>query len=246
MNKNYYLKQVLGHMRQAVEEFGMIQNGDRIAVGVSGGKDSMLLLYALHLFQKYRKLDYQLVAITVDLGYDGFDTQTLRSFIEPLGIPYFVEKTEIGSIIFDVRNEKNPCALCAMLRKGAFYKAAKREGCNKAAFGHHAEDLMETLLMSLVYESKINTFSPKTYLTRSDITLIRPFILLSEKHIIGAANRLELPISKNPCPVNGETKRAEMGELLRHLLQLNPNAKKNILAAIRNVDQYNLWDKINC
>ena len=128
MNKNYYLKQVLGHMRQAVEEFGMIQNGDRIAVGVSGGKDSMLLLYALHLFQKYRKLDYQLVAITVDLGYDGFDTQTLRSFIEPLGIPYFVEKTEIGSIIFDVRNEKNPCALCAMLRKGAFYKAAKREG----------------------------------------------------------------------------------------------------------------------
>ena len=233
-------------MRRAVEEFHLIQNGDKIAVGVSGGKDSMLLLYATYLFQKYMKLSYEIIAITVDLGYDGFDTERLRSFIEPLGIPYFVEKTEIGSIVFDVRNEKNPCALCAMLRKGAFYKAAKREGCNKAAFGHHAEDLMETLLMSLVYESKINTFSPKTYLTRSDITLIRPFILLGEKEIIGAANALDLPISKNPCPVNGDTKRAEMRDLLNHLVGLNPNAKKNIMAAICNTDTYNLWDKINC
>lgn len=246
MKKNYYIKQVLGHVRRAVEEYHMIQNGDKIAVGVSGGKDSMLLLYALHLFQKYMKIDYALVAVTVDLGYDGFDTETLRQFIEPLGIPYLVEKTEIGPIVFDVRNEKNPCALCAMLRKGAFYQAAKAQGCNKAAFGHHAEDLMETLLMSLIYESKINTFTPKTYLTRRDITLIRPFILLSEKEIIGAANSLNLPVSKNPCPIDGDTKRAEMRELLNHLMKLNPNAKKNIMAAIRNTDTYNLWDKINC
>ena len=238
------MKKVLGCMRRASEEFGMLADGDRIAVGVSGGKDSMLLLYALWLYRKYMKLSYSLVAITVDLGFPGFDTAPLASFAENLDIPYIAEPTEIGKIVFDIRRESNPCALCARLRKGAFYRAAVREGANKAAFGHHSEDLMETLLMSLLYEGRLNTFSPVTHLSRCGVTLIRPFIYLPGKDIVAAARRLSLPISKNPCPANGDTKRAEIKALLGELCQRNPHAKANIMAAIRNTENYNLWDRL--
>lgn len=239
------MKKVLGYLRRAVDEFDMIRPGDRIAVGVSGGKDSMLLTYALSLAKKYWRRDFDIVAITVDLGFSEYDPSPLRSFIEPLGISYHVVKTNIGDIVFSEENKESPCALCARLRKGAFYTKAKELSCNKAAFAHHMDDLIETLLMSLFYEGRINTFSPLTHLSRKDITLIRPFVYLPEKEIIGAVRRYNIPVLKNPCRADGATKRGEVKELIRSLAHENPLIKKNLLAAIRYKENYNLWDKIN-
>ncbi len=228
-------------MRRASERFSLIEDGDTIAVGISGGKDSMVLLYALHCYKMYLKQDYKLHALTVDMGFEGYDTDKLRSFIEGLGIEYTVIKTEIAEVVFDIRKEKNPCSLCAKMRKGAFYEKAVEMGCNKAAFGHHADDLVQTLVMSMMYESKLGTFHPRTYLSRQDITLIRPLIFMWEKDIVGACNKLELPISKNPCPANGNTKREEMKRLMHTLCELNPDAKKNILTAISATHNYHIW-----
>lgn len=237
------MKKILGSMRRAAERFHMIEDGDRIAVGVSGGKDSMLLMYVMWLYKQYMKIDYEIIGITVDLGFGNFDTEPLRRFIEGLGVRYLVEKTQIGEVVFDIRKEKNPCALCSKMRKGAFYEAAKREGMNKAAFAHHRDDLFETLLLGLFYEGKMNVFSPVTYMSRRDITLIRPFILAEECDISGAVKRLALPVVKNPCPADGVTKRTEMRELLDSMVKTNPRAKESLMAAISNVDHYNLWDK---
>lgn len=239
------MKKILGSMRRAAERFDMINDGDKIAVGVSGGKDSMLLLYAMWLYRKYMKVDYELMAITVDLGFGGFDTEPLRQFIEGLGIPYFVERTQIGEVVFDIRKEKNPCALCSKMRKGALYEAAKRQGANKAAFAHHRDDLFETLMLGLFYEGKMNVFSPVTYMSRTDITLIRPFIFVSEKDIISESKKLGVPVIKNPCPVDGVTKRTEMRELIEWVTKKNPHAKESLMAAISNTQNYNLWDKFD-
>lgn len=239
------MKRVLGYLRRAAEEFNMIKDGDRIAVGVSGGKDSMLLLYALWLYKKFMKIDYEIVALTVDLGFGNFDTSAITEFAGKYEIEHVVKKTDIAEIIFDVRKEKNPCSLCAKMRKGALYTTAKELGCNKAAFAHSADDIIETLLMSIFYEGRLNVFAPITYLDRQDITLIRPFIYLPEKEIISAVKRLEIPITKNPCPEDGITKRQEVKELIKTLTPENPHVKQNILSAIRNTDTYNLWDRIN-
>ena len=238
------MKKVLGCLRRACEEFHMIENGDQIAVGVSGGKDSILLLYALSLYRQYRKLDFKLCGVTVDLGFAGFETEPIRAFLKDLRIPYHVVKTDIAEVVFQIRKEPNPCSLCAKMRKGAFYDAAKALGCNKAAFAHNQEDLLETLLMSMIYEGKLNVFSPVTYLSRADMTLIRPFIYLPEKEIIGQVRALSLPVVKNPCPVDGVTKRKDARELLDHLRSYNPKVKESLLAAIRNTQNYHLWDKL--
>ncbi len=235
------MKQVLGCVRRASERFNLIEDGDSIAVGISGGKDSMLMIYALHYYKMYLKQDYKLHAITVDMGFEDYDTDILRRFIEDMGIEYTVVTTEIAEVVFDIRKEKNPCSLCAKMRKGAFYEKAKELGCNKAAFGHHADDLVETLVMSMMYESRLGTFHPRTYLSRQDITLIRPLIFMWEKDVVGAVNKLQLPISKNPCPASGNTKREEMKELMKTLTALNSDAKKNILTAISSTQNYNLW-----
>ena len=236
------MKRVLGHLRRADEEFHMLADGDKIAVGISGGKDSMLLLYALWLYRKYMKRSYDLIGITVDLGFASFDTKTPRRFIESLAIPYFVKQTDIAEIIFAIRKESNPCSLCAKMRKGAFYQQAKEQGCNKAAFAHSSDDLIETLLMSMLYEGRLSVFSPVTYLSRQDITLVRPFVYLPEKEVIGAAKRLSIPVVQNPCPEDGATKRQAVKELVRTLTAENPQVKKSLLSAIRNTDQYHLWD----
>ena len=238
------MKRVLGYLRRAAEEFDMIKDGDRIAVGVSGGKDSMLLLYALWLYKKFMKIDYELIGITVDLGFGSFDTSKMTEFAARYDIPHIVKKTDIAEIIFDVRKEKNPCSLCAKMRKGALYTTAKEAGCNKAAFAHSADDLIETLLLSIFYEGRLNVFSPITYLDRQDITLIRPFIYLPEKEIISAVKRLEIPVTKNPCPEDGITKRQDVKELIKTLTPANLHVKQNLLSAIRNTDTYNLWDRI--
>lgn len=242
--RNFHMKKVLGCLRRACEEFDMIKSGDKIAVGVSGGKDSILLLYALTLYRRYMKIDYELFGVTVDLGFEGFDTAPIRDFLQSIGVAYHVEKTDIAQVVFDIRKEPNPCSLCAKMRKGAFYEAAARLGCNKAAFAHNQEDLLETLLMSMIYEGKLGVFSPVTYMSRADITLIRPFIYLPEKEIVGQVRALKLPVVKNPCPVDGITKRKDARNLLEHLLTYNPKVKESMLAAIRNTGSYHLWDKL--
>jgi tRNA 2-thiocytidine biosynthesis protein TtcA len=238
------MKKVLGYLRRASDEFGMLKDGDKIAVGISGGKDSMLLLHALFLYKKYMKLNYDLVGITVDLGFAGFETDNIKLFCKEHDVPCHIKKTQIGEIVFDIRKEKNPCSLCSKMRKGAFYSEAKALHCNKAAFAHSADDLIETLLLSLLYEGRMSTFSPVTYLTRQDITLIRPFIYLYEKDIISEVKKLNIKLSKNPCPSDGFTKRQQIKELITLLLKENPHVKKNILHAVLGAS-HNLWDKLS-
>jgi tRNA 2-thiocytidine biosynthesis protein TtcA len=237
------MRKILGALRRADERFSMIAPGDRVAVGLSGGKDSMLLLYALHLYQNYAKKDYDLLAITVDLGFGNYATDVMQKYADTLGISLHILKTNISEIVFDIRKEKNPCSLCAKMRKGAFYEKAKELACTKAAFAHHGDDVIETLLMSLMYEGRMNTFSPKSYLSRRDITLIRPFVFLREKDIVSAVKRQDIPIAKNPCPIDFSTKREQAKEIVDYLNTLYSGAADNMLNAIKTADTYNLWDK---
>jgi len=218
------MRKILGALRRADERFSMIAPGDRVAVGLSGGKDSMLLLYALHLYQNYAKKDYDLLAITVDLGFGNYATDVMQKYADTLGISLHILKTNISEIVFDIRKEKNPCSLCAKMRKGAFYEKAKELACTKAAFAHHGDDVIETLLMSLMYEGRMNTFSPKSYLSRRDITLIRPFVFLREKDIVSAVKRQDIPIAKNPCPIDFSTKREQAKEIVDYLNTLYSGA----------------------
>ncbi|MEG2202545.1 MAG: tRNA 2-thiocytidine biosynthesis TtcA family protein [Christensenellaceae bacterium] len=237
------MRKVLGALRKADERFHLIQQGDKIAVGLSGGKDSMLLLRALKLYQLFSKKEYELIALSVDLGFGNFETDIMQGYAKSLDVPLDIIKTDISDIVFHIRKEKNPCSLCAKMRKGALYERAKALGCNKAAFAHHADDVIQTFLMSMMYEARINTFSPKTYLSRSDITLIRPFIFARERDIAGTVKRLQIPIAKNPCPIDFSTKREQAKNIVKYLCTLNPNAANNIFTAIYNTQTYNLWNK---
>lgn len=237
------MRKILGALRKADERFSMIAPRDRIAVGLSGGKDSMLLLYALYLYQRYTKKEYDLLAITVDLGFGNYATGAIQEYADGLGVPLHILRTNISEIVFDIRKEKNPCSLCAKMRKGAFYEKAKELACTKAAFAHHGDDVIETLLMSLMYEGRMNTFSPKSYLSRRDITLIRPFVFLRERDIISAVKRQGVPIAKNPCPIDFSTKREQTKEIVAYLNTLYPGTANNMLNAVKTTDTYNLWDK---
>lgn len=237
------MRKILGGVRRADEQFTMIRPGDKIAVGLSGGKDSMLLLYALTLYQKYAQKDYDLCAVTIDLGFGNYATEVMQRYADGLNIPLTIVKTNISEIVFDIRKEKNPCSLCAKMRKGAFYENAKSLGCNKAAFAHHGDDVIETLLMSLMYEGRMNTFSPKSHMSRRDITLLRPFVFLREHDIISAVERHKIPIAKNPCPIDFSTKREQAKDIVKYLNTLYAGTADNMLNAIKNTDSYNLWDK---
>lgn len=236
------LKKILGALRRADERFSLIAPGDNIAVGLSGGKDSMLLLYALHLYQLFSKKEYALQAICVDLGFGNYDTETIAVFADQLEVPFTVVPTKIGEIVFQVREEKNPCSLCAKMRKGALYRAARQLGCNKAAFGHHMDDCIETFLMNLLFAGKMATFAPKVHLTRQDITLLRPFIFLREWDIKGAVNKNGIPIAKNPCPQDALTKRQDLKDFIKHIDSIYPHASSRIATAIENTQTYDLWD----
>lgn len=237
------MRKILSVLRKADEKFSLIHTGDKIAVGLSGGKDSMLLLYALTLYSRYQKKFFDLCALTVDLGFGNYDIEKIKDFARSLKVEHDVVKTDIANVVFSVRKEKNPCALCAKMRKGAFYARAKEMGADKAAFAHHGDDVIQTLLMSLLYERRLNTFSPKSYLSRKQITLIRPFVLLREDEIKRAVRRNQIPIAKNPCPADRHTKRDEAAELIQNLCAIHPDADQKMLAAVSNTKEYNLWDK---
>ena len=236
------MKQVLGYLRRADEEFGMISPGEKLAIGVSGGKDSMALLHALHLYQYFSKKAYTVHAFTVDLGFGSFDTGVIADYCRSLDIPHTVVQTNIAQIVFDARQETNPCALCAKLRKGALFTEITRQDIYKCVFAHHREDCLESFLMSLLYEGRLRTFTPVTYLERTGVTLIRPLILLPEKEIKAAVRRHDIPVAKNPCPASGQTKRDETKRLLAQISANNPHARERMLTAIHNTANYSLWD----
>ena len=236
------MKKTLGCIRKADTDFRLIENGDRVAIGVSGGKDSLLLLHALSLYRRFSHKDFSLQAITVDNGLGKPDYSEISALCGSLGIPYCVKETQIGDIIFNYRREKNPCALCAKMRRAVLLNTCVDKGFNKLALGHHREDVIETLLMSLFYEGRFHTFHPKTAMSRTGITVIRPLIYLPESHVKHMAKVLSLPMIQSPCPANGETRRAEMKELLRKLRQLYPDANERFLHALRQ-DRYDLWQK---
>ncbi len=237
------MKEILGCIRKADQDFRMIQDGDHVAVGVSGGKDSMLLLYAMGLYRKFSKNKFTLQAITVTMGLQPFDLTPVHELCSKLEIPYTVRESEIGKIIFEDRKEKNPCSLCSKMRRGAIMELCQELGVNKLALGHHRDDAEETLLMSLFYEGRLHTFQPVTYLSRTGITQIRPLIYVSEKDIKHYVKQLGLPVIPSPCPADGYTKRQDMKELLDYICKRIPNARELMLSALRNDEQYALWNK---
>lgn len=228
------LQQLMSVTRKAVDDFGMIQDGDSIAVGVSGGKDSLTLLYALHGLSRFYPHPFTLKAITVDLGFEGVSMEPIQRLCDSLEIPYTAIPTEIYKIIFQDRRETNPCSLCSKMRKGALNQTAKELGCNKIAYAHHKDDVVETMLMSLIYEGRFHTFSPVTYWDRMDLTLIRPMIYLNEADVIGFQHKYELPVVQNKCPADGNTRREYIKNLLRTLNQENPGVKERMFTAILN------------
>ncbi|MDI9506187.1 MAG: tRNA 2-thiocytidine biosynthesis protein TtcA [Clostridiales bacterium] len=237
------MKETLGCLRRADQDFSMIRSGDRIAVGVSGGKDSLLLLYALALYRKFCKVPYTLHALTLTLGFEPFPLEGISALCRELDVPHHIRHTQIGQVVFEERKESNPCSLCAKMRRGALNDLCRELGCNKLALGHHRDDAIETLFLSMLYEGRIHTFHPVTYLSRTGITQIRPLCYLPEKHIVHMARVLSLPVVSSPCPVDSFTKRKEIKELLDQLCKQFPNARELLLSALRNQDQYGLWEK---
>ena len=235
IGENYMkLQQLLSYTRKAVDEYQMIEEGDRIAVGISGGKDSLTLLYALHGLKRFYPKHFELEAITVDLGFQGFDLSRIEALCRELEVPYTIVRTEIAQIIFDERKETNPCSLCAKMRKGALNQAIKERGCNKVAYAHHKDDIVETMLMSLIYEGRFHSFSPRTYLDRMDLTVIRPMMFVDEADVIGFRNKYQLPVEKSPCPADGYTKPQYVKELLAQLNRENPGVKERMFSAVLN------------
>ena len=228
------LQQLMSYARRAIDDYDMISDGDRIAVGISGGKDSLTLLYALHGLKRFYPHPFELEAITIDLGHPGFGVSKIHRLCKEMEIPYTVVKTDIAQIIFEERKESNPCSLCAKMRKGALNEAIKKTGCNKVAYAHHKDDIIETMILSLIYEGRFYSFSPKTYLDRMDLTVIRPLMYVNEADIKGFRNKYNLPVVKSPCPADGYTKREYAKNLLRQLNLENPGAKERMFSAIIN------------
>lgn len=226
------LQQLYSLTRQAMDRYHLIESGDHIAVGVSGGKDSLALLYALQGLSGFYPKKFQVSAITVDLGFEGFDPGPVEELCRKLEVPWHLVPTRIGDIVFKERNEASPCSLCARMRKGALNQKAKELGCSKVAYGHHKDDIIETMMLSLLYEGRFYAFPPYTWLDRSQLAVIRPLMLVPEADIIGFKNRYQLPVCKNPCPADGNTQRSYVHRLIRNLEQENPGVKTRLFHAV--------------
>lgn len=227
------LQKLLSYTRRAVDDYQMIAPGDKIAVGISGGKDSLALLYALNGLKRFYPNPFTIEAISVAV-FQEMDLTPIQAICDELEVPYTIVPTEIGNIVFKERREENPCSLCAKMRKGAFNEQAKALGCNKVAYAHHKDDIIETMLMSLIFEGRFHSFSPYTYLDRMDLTVIRPLLYIPEADIIGFKNQYHLPICKNPCPADGQTKREYAKDLVRQLNMEHPGAKERMFTAVLN------------
>ncbi len=225
-------RRLLSYTRRAVDDYGLVNEHDKIAVGISGGKDSLTLLYALKHLQRFYPKPFELTAVTVHLGFKDFQPEPLQKYCEELQVPYHIINTEIADIVFYHKKPNTPCSLCAKLRKGALNHTALNCGCNKIAYAHHRDDFIETMLLSMLYEGRFHTFSPKTYLERTGLTLIRPFMYVPEAEIIGFQRKYKLPVVKNPCPADGHTKRQYVKKLLRKLNQDNPGVKERMFHAV--------------
>lgn len=226
------LQQVLSLTRKAIDDYHMIAPGDKIAVGISGGKDSLTLLYALQGLRRFYPAAFELCAVTVDLGFGNLDLGRIEELCRTLDVEYHIIKTDIAKIIFEDRQESNPCSLCAKMRKGALNDAMKAVCCNKVAYAHHKDDVVETMMMSLIYEGRFHTFRPVTYLDRTQITVIRPLIYMNEADVIGFVKKNDVPVVKSPCPADGHTKREYVKELLRDINREAPGVKERMFTAI--------------
>ena len=235
------MKKILSCMRRAMQEYAMIEENDVIAVGVSGGKDSLMLLYALNLLRRFYPVKYTLQAISVDLGFEGTDYRAIQKMCDELEVPFHIVKTDIAQVVFEERKEKNPCSLCSKMKKGALHDAMIELGINKLAFGHHADDAIETLFLSMLYEGRMHTFKPVTYLDRKQVTLIRPMIYIWEREIVYQSNKLSLPVMHKNCPADQNSKREEIKQMLLNMKKQIPECEERILNAIQNKENFNLW-----
>lgn len=228
------LQKLLSKVRQSVDDYNMIDDGDHIAIGISGGKDSLALLYALEHLRRFYNKRFELEAITVDLGLEGLNTEYIKNVCESLNVKYTIVKTQIAEIIFEARKESNPCSLCAKMRKGALNEEIIKHGCNKVAYAHHKDDVVETLFMSMMYEGRMQTFSPITHLDKTNLTVIRPMIYVNEVDIKGFINKMNLTPCKKICPADGNTKREYVKGLIRQINLDNPGVKERLFKAVLN------------
>lgn len=230
------LQQLLSYVRKAVDDYNMIEEGDRIAIGISGGKDSLALLHALSSLKRFYPKHFDICAVTVDLGFGNLDLDPVKEICDKLNVPYKIIKTDIAQIVFDERKESNPCSLCAKMRKGALNYEIKEMGCNKVAFAHHKDDVVDTMMMSLIYEGRFHTFNPVTYLNRMDVTIIRPLIYINEADIIGFIRRYDIPVVKSPCPADKHTKREYIKQLVNNINHDAPGVRNRMFTAIKQSD----------
>jgi tRNA(Ile)-lysidine synthase TilS/MesJ len=224
-----------GVVRRCVDDYGMIEAGDRIAVGISGGKDSLVLLSALSYLRRYYPAPYELEAITIDGGFPDMDFSGVAGLCRELEVPYTLIPTDIREIVFDAREEDNPCSLCSKMRRGALNTAVKEHGCNKLALGHHFDDAVETFMMSLVFEGRLNCFKPVTYMSRSDVTQIRPLLYIGELRAAKLAESLALPVVTSTCPMDRTSKRQEVKDLLNALSRTYPDLRSKIFGAMQRL-----------
>ena len=234
------MKHILSYIRKAVEDYSMIEDGDKIAVALSGGKDSITMLKGLKSLQYFYPKKFELIAISVNPGFDFFDSTFLKNTCKDLNIPFFEEKYDIKQIVFEDRKEKNPCSLCANLRRGILSSSAKRENCTKIALGHNMDDVLETFLMNLFFAGSISTFSPVSYMSRSDVSVIRPLVYAPEKETKRFIKRSGTAIMPKVCPMDGNSTREYIKQLIITLSMKNPHVKASIMGAIKR-NHINGW-----
>ena len=227
------MQKILSYMRKAIEDYNMIEENDKIAVCLSGGKDSITLLHAFKALQRFYPKKFELIAISINPGFEFFDTTLLQNLCDNLEIPLFIEKTHTKEIVFDIRKEKNPCSLCANLRRGAINSIAVREGCNKIALGHNQDDVLETFLLNLFYTGRIGTFSPVSHMDRTGITLIRPLVYTPEKETKRFVKKNNLTVMPKVCPMDGTSKREDMRLMIFSLQKNIPMIRANLFGAIQ-------------
>jgi len=238
------MQRMLSYIRKAVDDYNMIEDGDKIAVGLSGGKDSITLLMGLKALQRFYSKKFEIIAISINPGFDFFDTNFLQNLCKEIGVQYIEEESHIKEIVFDIRKEKNPCSLCANLRRGILNSTAIREGCNKIALGHNEDDVLETFFLNLLYGGSINTFAPTSYMDRSQITLIRPLIYAPEKSIKTFVKKNDIKTMNKCCPMDGVSKKEDMKKLIGELQKEIPTVKTNIYGAIKR-SNIKGWEKNN-